>query len=438
MTKKNKIILGAGIVGIAAYYLWTLSPTAGGQECSTRYIKMDISGLVDAETLGIPEHLRESFDAYNKKAFESYKLALLYWSELSNLHPEETKIPQSLRDSEAEKDAKKLLNEFNTKFGKDGDIVSGYRSWEKQIDNFKNKVSGSRDVNDVQNSNSIPGFSQHHSGKCFDIYSVNLSDWTEEMKNWVEENVGKYGFKVTYKENVDGRIAEPWHIAKEEVEFTPINNWNQWCQTKGEEKKEVTFKNFDFDKLENQNLKGSGLFKLLLIIFGIGKLMTPEGREFLKKIKERLFSKKEESVSVGSSDVLGYPLREFSDRLCGGCTYGRPRDGGRRSHAGIDLAAKSGTEVLAPLDGEVFDSAIRDNACGGTIAVDHGNINGKKIKTRFCHNSKLLKNKGDTVKKGDVIAISGGGRKDVGRGTSTGPHIHFEEYENGSPVNPKQ
>ena len=47
---------------------------------------------------------------------------------------------------------------------------------------------------------------------------------------------------------------------------------------------------------KNQNLKGSGLFKLLLIIFGIGKLMTPEGREFLKKIKERLFSKKEESV----------------------------------------------------------------------------------------------------------------------------------------------
>ena len=90
----------------AAYYLWTLSPTAGGQECSTRYIKMDISGLVDAETLGIPEHLKESFDAYNKKAFESYKSALLYWTELSNLNPEETKIPQSLRDSEAEKDIK--------------------------------------------------------------------------------------------------------------------------------------------------------------------------------------------------------------------------------------------------------------------------------------------------------------------------------------------
>ena len=33
----------------AAYYLWTLSPTAGGQECSTRYIKLDESGLVSAQ-----------------------------------------------------------------------------------------------------------------------------------------------------------------------------------------------------------------------------------------------------------------------------------------------------------------------------------------------------------------------------------------------------
>ena len=90
----------------AAYYLWTLSPTAGGQECSTRYIKMDVSGLVDADTLGIPVHLRESFDNFNIKAFESYQSALDYWTELSNLHPEETKIPQSLLVSTADKDIK--------------------------------------------------------------------------------------------------------------------------------------------------------------------------------------------------------------------------------------------------------------------------------------------------------------------------------------------
>jgi LAS superfamily LD-carboxypeptidase LdcB len=105
-------------------------------------------------------------------------------------------------------------------------------------------------------------------------------------------------------------------------------------------------------------------------------------------------------------------------------------------HYGLDIAHPTGTQVLAMADGVIIDSKMANNSCGGTIAVDHGEINGKKIKTRFCHNSKLLKKTGDQVKKGDVIAISGGGRKDPGRGGSTGSHIHFEVYENGKPVNP--
>ena len=102
----------------AAYYLWTLSPTAGGQECSTRYIKMDPSGLVDADTLGIPEHLRESFDTYNKRAFENYKLALELWTEISRTNPEATKIPQSLLDSDSEKD-KKAVSRMQRNFAFD-------------------------------------------------------------------------------------------------------------------------------------------------------------------------------------------------------------------------------------------------------------------------------------------------------------------------------
>ncbi len=95
-----------GISQFAAYYLWTLSPTAGGQECSTRYIKMDESGLVDPDTLGIPEELKDKFNIYNKKAFENYHAALETWTEISNLNPELTKIPKSLLESTADKDVK--------------------------------------------------------------------------------------------------------------------------------------------------------------------------------------------------------------------------------------------------------------------------------------------------------------------------------------------
>lgn len=114
-----------------------------------------------------------------------------------------------------------------------------------------------------------------------------------------------------------------------------------------------------------------------------------------------------------------------------------PTLGRVKKHSGLDIAHPTGTEVLAMTDGVVIQSEMANNACGGTIAIDHGMVDGKKLKTRFCHNSKLLKKVGDNVKKGEVIAISGGGKSDVGRGRSTGPHIHFEVYENGQTVNPK-
>ena len=108
-----------------------------------------------------------------------------------------------------------------------------------------------------------------------------------------------------------------------------------------------------------------------------------------------------------------------------------------KKHAGLDIGTISGTDILAMADGVVVDSKMTNNACGGTIAIDHGIVDGKKLKTRFCHCSKLEKKVGDQVKKGEVIAKSGGGPTDEGRGTSTGPHIHFEVYENGQTVNPK-
>jgi len=108
-----------------------------------------------------------------------------------------------------------------------------------------------------------------------------------------------------------------------------------------------------------------------------------------------------------------------------------------KKHAGLDIGTISGTDILAMADGVVVDSKMTNNACGGTIAIDHGIVDGKKLKTRFCHCSKLEKKVGDQVKKGEVIAKSGGGPTDEGRGTSTGPHIHFEVYENGRTVDPK-
>ena len=95
-----------GISQFAAYYLWTLSPTAGGQECSTRYIKISEDGLIDAETLGIQPKLRKNFDAHNKLSFECYTRTLEAWTKIAEKSPELTKIPKTLLESDKEKDKK--------------------------------------------------------------------------------------------------------------------------------------------------------------------------------------------------------------------------------------------------------------------------------------------------------------------------------------------
>jgi hypothetical protein len=108
-----------------------------------------------------------------------------------------------------------------------------------------------------------------------------------------------------------------------------------------------------------------------------------------------------------------------------------------RKHAGLDIAHPTGTKILAMADGKITQSEIANNACGGTLAIDHGMVDGKMLKTRFCHVNKLYKKVGDEVKQGEVIGLSGGGKNDIGKGRSTGPHIHFEVYENGRTVDPR-
>lgn len=97
----------------------------------------------------------------------------------------------------------------------------------------------------------------------------------------------------------------------------------------------------------------------------------------------------------------------------------------RRFHSGIDIAVPSGTPVQAADNGVVLISGW-NGGYGYFIAIDHG----KGISTAYAHNSRLLVKEGDVVTKGQTIALSGS------TGWSTGPHLHFEVRENGTPVDP--
>jgi murein DD-endopeptidase MepM/ murein hydrolase activator NlpD len=102
-----------------------------------------------------------------------------------------------------------------------------------------------------------------------------------------------------------------------------------------------------------------------------------------------------------------------------------PFTGKWEQHKGIDIAGKEGTDVMALGDGVVIWSGERPGY-GNLVEIDHG----RGYITRYGHNKKLLVMAGDTVRKGQTIALMGS------TGRSTGPHVHIEVVQNGEQVDP--
>lgn len=103
-----------------------------------------------------------------------------------------------------------------------------------------------------------------------------------------------------------------------------------------------------------------------------------------------------------------------------------PISGDLRFHAGIDIAAESGTNIYAAFDGEIIE-ADYDMWNGNYIKIKHDN----NIMTVYCHCEKLNVIKGQKIRAGEVIASVGS------TGSSTGPHLHFELRINNISYNPQ-
>ena len=98
-----------------------------------------------------------------------------------------------------------------------------------------------------------------------------------------------------------------------------------------------------------------------------------------------------------------------------------------QNHYGVDIVSKQNEAIKCVLDGTVILSNWTLET-GYTIAIQHQ----QNIVSVYKHNSALLKKEGEFVKAGDPIAIIG----QTGELT-TGPHLHFELWSDGNPVNPK-
>ncbi len=102
-----------------------------------------------------------------------------------------------------------------------------------------------------------------------------------------------------------------------------------------------------------------------------------------------------------------------------------PFDGREAFHKGVDFAGVAGSKVMAVAAGVVTWAGER-SGFGKLIEINHGD----GYVTRYAHNEKTLVSVGETVKRGDPVALMGS------TGRSTGPHVHFEVVHNGRQVDP--
>jgi murein DD-endopeptidase MepM/ murein hydrolase activator NlpD len=102
-----------------------------------------------------------------------------------------------------------------------------------------------------------------------------------------------------------------------------------------------------------------------------------------------------------------------------------PLDGREAFHKGVDFAGTAGSQVVSVAAGVVTWAGERAGF-GKLVEINHGD----GYVTRYAHNERTLVSVGQTVKRGQPVALMGS------TGRSTGPHVHFEVVRNGRPVDP--
>lgn len=106
----------------------------------------------------------------------------------------------------------------------------------------------------------------------------------------------------------------------------------------------------------------------------------------------------------------------------------RVRQGGvTKKHAGVDIKASYGADVLAAAPGIVSQVGWDRDGYGNFVRIRHDHI----FETLYAHLSRVLTREGKRVRRGAVIGKVGQ------TGNATGPHLHYEVRKNGQPVDPR-
>lgn len=108
--------------------------------------------------------------------------------------------------------------------------------------------------------------------------------------------------------------------------------------------------------------------------------------------------------------------------------FGAARDGGARSHEGIDISAAKGQPIYATAGGRVFKSGNLSSTAGLGCEIEHGD----GWVSKYFHCQQVYVSVGQQVSQGALIATA----DNTGNAATTVTHLHFELWKDGSAVNP--
>lgn len=191
----------------------------------------------------------------------------------------------------------------------------------------------------------------------------------------------------------------------------------------GELNKRLTFLTSQFENLKstNQQLKDAIMLGDSTLLDSLKNKINTESKPKVNHLGGDIYSVFKKLFS--SDSVKGQSSIHFSMPLSGFISRGfNPATG----HMGIDIVAKTGTPIFAAASGYVIfsDYTVKD---GFMMIIGHSD----GYITVYKHCSSLLKKARDIVLEGEIIALSGNSGE-----ITTGPHLHFEIWKDGKPINP--
>ncbi|WP_227545991.1 M23 family metallopeptidase [Marinobacter fonticola] len=146
-------------------------------------------------------------------------------------------------------------------------------------------------------------------------------------------------------------------------------------------------------------------------------------------LQPELFASVDYALALASGGSLAFPVSGASQRDIGS-PFGAPRDGGARSHHGVDIFASRGTPVTAVTDGRARTGT--SNLGGKHVWLSGSLLGFGTPRYYYAHLDAFEVASGADVKQGDILGYVG----NTGNARTTPPHLHFGIYTVGGPVDP--